>query len=99
MHINTPAGNLVIDPADLRSELRQLTPGKVQLKFEGEPQSEVEMDLMDTSPSGFRVKHQYGALPLGAKATFRHARAAGKARVVWNWLSSDHMETGFVIPR
>jgi len=34
-----------------------------------------------------------------ANAAFRHPEAAGKARVVWNWMHTDHVETGLVIVR
>ncbi|MGA2739684.1 MAG: PilZ domain-containing protein [Bryobacteraceae bacterium] len=99
MQTNTHAGDIATSPANRRSEPRRLATGTVQLKFEGVAGSEVELDLMDVSASGFRVCHAYGPLALGAKAAFRHADAAGKARVVWNWLSPDHMETGFVVFR
>jgi hypothetical protein len=96
---NTHSGNIAVNPADRRAEPRRPATGKVQLKFESEPRSEVEADLLDVSASGFRASHQHGALPLGAKAAFRHLEAAGKARVVWNWMSPDHVETGFVVIR
>lgn len=54
---------------------------------------------MDVSTSGFRVNHRRGLLPLGSKARFRHPEASGRARVVWNWMNSDYVETGFVIVR
>ena len=69
------------------------------MKFEDEPVNRVEADLLDVSASGFRAIHRHGALPLGANASFRHPEAAGKARVVWNWMHADHVETGFVILR
>jgi hypothetical protein len=95
----THSDSLAANPADRRREPRRPASGKMQLKFESEPLSEVEADLMDVSASGFRASHRHGALPLGAKAAFRHPEAAGKARVVWNWMSPDHVETGFVIIR
>lgn len=33
------------------------------------------------------------------RTPFRHAEAAGKARVVWNWMHPVHVETGFVVIR
>ena len=85
-------------PADKRCEPRRPASGKVQLRFEN-GRDDVEVDLMDISASGFRASHCHGSLPLGANAAFRHPEAAGKARVVWNWMHPDHMETGFVIIR
>jgi hypothetical protein len=95
----THSGNIAANPADRRREPRRPVAGKVQLKFESEPPGEVEVDLMDVSASGFRASHRHGALPLGASAAFRHPEAAGKARVDWNWMHPDHVETGFVVVR
>ena len=87
------------NPADRRRDPRHAASGKVQLKFENHSRREVEADLMDISASGFHARHRHGSLPLGANAAFRHAEAAGKARVVWNWMYPDHVETGFVVIR
>jgi hypothetical protein len=95
----THSNSLSTNPADRRREPRLSASGKVQLKFESEPRSEVEADLLDVSASGFRASHRHGILPLGANASFRHPEAAGKARVVWNWMHPEHVETGFVIIR
>jgi len=87
------------NPADRRRDPRHAASGKVQLKFENHPRREVEADLMDIGASGFRARHRHGSLPLGANTAFRHAEGAGRARVVWNWMYPDHVETGFVIVR
>lgn len=99
MQTNTHSGGITANPADRRREPRRPASGELQLKFESEPRSEVNVDLVDVSASGFRVSHRHGALPLGANASFRYPEAAGKARVVWNWMQADHVETGFVIIR
>jgi hypothetical protein len=96
---HTQATDATTDPANRRSEPRRDVTGKVQLKFEKEPVGPIEVDLLDLSASGFRVGHRHGLLPLGAKAAFRHPEASGKARVVWNWMHPDHVESGFVVIR
>jgi hypothetical protein len=93
------SGNVVVNPADRRNEPRHPASGKVQLKFESEPHRELDAELMDISRSGFRASHRHGALLLGANMSFRHPEAHGKARVVWNWMHPDHVESGFVIIR
>ena len=99
MQNGTHSGDIATNPADRRREPRRPASGPVQLKFESEPPGEVVLELMDVSASGFRASHRHGALPLGANAAFRHPEAAGKARVVWNWMHADHVETGFVVIR
>lgn len=89
----------MLNPADRRSEPRRPASGKVRLKFEAEPHRELDAELMDVSTSGFRASHGHGALLLGANVSFRHPEAHGKARVVWNWMHADGVETGFVVIR
>lgn len=91
--------NARVNPAERRREPRRSASGRVQLKFENDALSEVEAELMDVSTSGFRTRHRRGSLPLGATAQFQHPDAAGRARVVWNWMQASHVETGFVIVR
>ena len=88
-----------VNPADRRREPRRPASGKVHLRYESEPRCEADVDLLDVSDSGFRASHRHGLLPLGANATFRHPEASGLARVVWNWMHADHVETGFVVIR
>lgn len=87
------------NPADRRREPRHPATGKVHLVFESGPHREMDVELMDVSASGFRASHRHGLLPLGTKATFHHAEGDGAARVVWNWMHPDHVETGFVVTR
>ncbi|HXM40133.1 MAG TPA: hypothetical protein VN924_02720 [Bryobacteraceae bacterium] len=56
VHTNTPAGNISGNPDNRRSELRRPATGSVQLRFEGEPGSEVDLDLMDVSSSGYHME-------------------------------------------
>jgi len=95
----THFGQTPANPAERRRDVRHAASGKVQLKLDNAPKRELELDLMDVSLSGFRACHRHGLLPLGADAFFRHPEASGKARIVWNWMFPDHVETGFVIVR
>jgi hypothetical protein len=87
------------NPADRRREPRRSATGKVHLRFESGLACSLDVDLLDVSDSGFRAMHRHGLLPLGANAIFRHPHAFGIARVVWNWMNGDDVETGFVIMR
>ena len=82
-----------------RREPRRPASGPVLLALQDSAARQLDAELMDVSDSGFRIRHHHGLLPLGALATFRHPESAGQARVVWNWVLPDHVETGFVVTR
>jgi len=52
---------------------------------------------MDYCNSGFRAMHDYPALHTGQVVEFRHMLAFGKARVMWNRIADDGVETGFLV--
>ncbi len=52
---------------------------------------------MDYSKSGFRAMHAYAALHTGQIVEFRHMLAFGEARVMWNRIADDRVETGFLV--
>jgi len=87
------------DPVDRRREPRRPASGPVQLRLEDEAGREMHAELVDVSHPGFRTSHRNGVLPLGAMVVFRHPEAAGRARVVWNWMHDGYVESGFVIVR
>jgi hypothetical protein len=50
--------------------------------------------LVDVSVSGLRVAHQCATLETGQVVEFSHPEAYGKARVVWNRIAGNRVETG-----
>jgi hypothetical protein len=54
---------------------------------------------MDYSTNGFRAVHAYAALHTGQVVDFQHSVAVGKARVMWNRIAGDRVETGFFVIR
>ncbi|MBI3697222.1 MAG: hypothetical protein HY238_20600 [Acidobacteria bacterium] len=58
---------------------------------------EIEGRLLDYSNGGFRVAHRHSVLRAGQEVRFRHLRAEGKARVVWNRILAQRVESGFLI--
>ena len=54
---------------------------------------------MDYSTNGFRAIHTYVALHTGQVVEFKHAVADGKARVMWNRIAGDKVESGFFVIR
>jgi hypothetical protein len=53
--------------------------------------------LVDYSHNGFRAIHAYAALHAGQVVDFQHAIAGGRARVMWNRIMDDRVETGFLV--
>jgi len=92
-------GNAAVDWTERRREPRRPASGPVRLGLKSPSPQELDAELMDVSTSGFRIRHRYGPLALGSDVVFRHPEAAGHARVVWNWVLPDHVETGFVVIR
>lgn len=83
--------------ADRRAESRHPTEGELQFSFDDPSRQEVNGQLMDYSKSGFRAMHDYAALHTGQVVEFRHMLAFGKARVMWNRIADDRVETGFLV--
>jgi hypothetical protein len=83
--------------ADRRSERRYKRQGSLKLSFDDPSPQEITGQLMDYSTHGFRATHDYTALHTGQVVDFRHAVADGKARVMWNRIAGDRVETGFFV--
>ena len=58
---------------------------------------EVLGELVDVSPSGFRMVHANQSLQSGQLVNFSHGFAAGTARVMWNRIMDERVQTGFRI--
>ena len=43
------------------------------------------------------MSHSYTPLAAGQTVAFRHHESSGQARVVWNRILGDRVETGFVV--
>ena len=86
-------------PADRRTERRYRGKGSLKLTFDDPAPQEITGRLVDYSKSGFRAVHAYPALHTGQVVQFRHAIDAGEARVMWNRIADDSVETGFLVIR
>ncbi len=83
--------------ADRRTESRHYTEGNLQFSFDDPSPQDITGRLMDYSKSGFRAMHDYPALHTGQIVEFRHMQAFGQARVMWNRIADDRVETGFLV--
>ena len=80
-----------------RREVRQPAEGPVLVSFSDPQRMEILGDLMDLSPSGFRMAHANQSLQSGQLVEFSHSLALGVARVMWNRIMDHRVETGFRI--
>ncbi len=87
----------VMTAADRRSEFRHPADGHLKFSFNDPAHQEVTGRLLDYSKSGFRAAHSYAALPTGQVVDFQHVVAVGQARVMWNRIADDRVESGFLI--
>ena len=80
-----------------RREMRQPAEGPVLVRFANPQPLEILGQLMDVSASGFRMAHANQALQSGQIVEFSHSNAVGAARVMWNRIMDQRVETGFLI--
>ncbi len=82
---------------DRRAEHRYEGQGALTLSFDDPSPQEIVGRLVDYSKSGFRAIHAYAALHTGQVVAFQHPVAGGKARVMWNRIADNRVETGFFV--
>ncbi len=80
-----------------RREARRPASGNVRVKFTDPEPLEIDGKLMDVSISGFRMAHDFVSLRSGQVVEFTHIEATGRARVMWNRILADGVETGFLV--
>ena len=83
--------------AERRTERRFRGQGPLKLSFDDPRPQEIVGSLLDYSKNGFRALHEYAALHTGQVVAFQHAVAGGRARVMWNRIADDRVETGFLV--
>ncbi len=82
-----------------RREPRRIATGSVRIRFHDQKPVEIEGRLMDISPGGFRMAHHVSSLAAGQVVEFAHIEAKGRARVIWNRILPECVETGFLVLR
>jgi hypothetical protein len=82
---------------DRRAEPRHNAEGQVRLTFDEPVHQEISGTLLDYSNSGFRAFHHCSDLHAGQVVQFEHVVASGTARVIWNRILPEHVESGFLV--
>lgn len=85
------------NPQDRRREPREPADAELTLLLDDPLPSEVHGRLVDISRSGFRARHSYPRFEPGQQVRFRHPASEGQARVMWNRILNDRVETGFLV--
>lgn len=80
-----------------RRESRRSADGVAQVEFSNPQPVKIQGQLMDVSPSGFRMAHGYTSLATGQVVDFSHSETSGCARVMWNRILDQRVETGFLV--
>ncbi|HLH40892.1 MAG TPA: PilZ domain-containing protein [Bryobacteraceae bacterium] len=80
-----------------RREQRRQASGTVRIRFEDPRPQEIAGDLVDVSENGFRMAHAFPSLAAGQVVEFSHLEARGMARVMWNRILEQRVETGFFV--
>ena len=82
---------------DRRAEPRFQASGDVQLHIDGPQTVSIPARILDVSQHGMRVKHMYPALHSGALLQIESGTERYTARVVWNCIKDDGVESGFYL--
>ena len=80
-----------------RKEVRRSAEGPVLVHFSDPQPMGILGELVDVSPSGFRMAHANQSLQSGQLVNFSHSLAVGTARVMWNRIMNERVQTGFRI--
>jgi len=90
-------GGSVAGTDDRRSEPRFAATGEVRLIIEGPQMITIPARILDVSQHGMRVEHMYPALTSGMMLQIESETSKFAARVVWNRIKSDGVESGFYL--
>ena len=88
-----------VNPADRRSEPRLQAQGTVTIEASEPFRRSIQGELLDVSPSGFRISHHDEDLLAGQRVHFQLQRTpdaclSGIALVAWRRILGGHIECG-----
>jgi hypothetical protein len=79
-----------------RSETREPANGAVSV-YLGNGKPEIHGEMVDVSPSGFRIRYRGKALTLGSEVRISYPWGKVHASIVWVSEIGEYVETGFLI--
>ena len=78
-----------------RREPRRAVRGRVRLRPHDHLATALTAELLDTSASGFRARHDCPTLTTGQTVWFQSEEAEGHALVIWTRMLGAEVESGF----
>lgn len=87
----------VLEADERRTETRFQSTGEVRLLLDGPPALAIPARILDVSLHGMRLEHMYSALTSGMMLQIESGSVHYTARVIWNRIKSDGVETGFYL--
>ena len=87
----------VIAVEDRRGDPRFHATGDVRLVIGGPQALSIPARILDVSQHGMRVEHMYAALTSGILLQIESGTAQFTARVVWNRIKDDGVESGLYL--
>ncbi|MFN0101532.1 MAG: PilZ domain-containing protein [Bryobacteraceae bacterium] len=91
------AKSAVIESDERRGEQRFNATGEVHLLIGGPQALSIRGRILDVSEHGMRVEHMYPALTSGLMLQIESGSTQYTARVVWNRIKDDTVESGFYL--
>ena len=82
---------------DRRTEPRFAASGEVRIVLNNPQPLAIPGRILDVSQHGMRVEHMYAALTSGTILQIESGSAQYTARVVWNRIKDDGVESGFYL--
>lgn len=100
--MNGPHSNSSVDDGATATSERRVEPrfsakGEVRLFLGGTHHAEIPGRVLDLSQHGMRVEHMYPTLASGQMLQLQVGPQQYTARVVWNRIKHDGVETGFYL--
>eukprot|EP00611_Tribonema_gayanum_P025387 TRINITY_DN5761_c0_g1_i1.p2 TRINITY_DN5761_c0_g1~~TRINITY_DN5761_c0_g1_i1.p2 ORF type:complete len:103 (+),score=13.91 TRINITY_DN5761_c0_g1_i1:180-488(+) len=89
--------NAAVGTDDRRTEPRFTASGEVRLVLEGSQPLSIPGRILDVSQHGMRIEHMYAALTSGTMLQIESGTTNYTARVVWNRINDDGVESGFYL--
>lgn len=83
---------------DRRSEPRRPAEGRAVMVINTGRELEIIGSLVDVSEHGLCIAHMYPALASGMEIQVRYHNQQRKARVMWNRINADGVQSGFYLP-
>lgn len=90
------AGSL-LQADERRTEPRFQAVGEIRMLIDGPQRLDIPGRILDVSQHGMRAEHMYSALATGMILEIQAGNDTYTARVVWNRIRNDGVETGFYL--